>query len=83
MNRILTAIWIGLFSVAFSQAQTVQLLPSELSLVPVTGLGQDRHWQQLVVTLSAADAASAAALTIAMPNGLVVSDTDKDGAIAD
>ena len=83
MNRILTAIWIGLFSVAFSQAQTVQLLPSELSLVPATGLGQDRHWQQLVVTLSAADAASAAALTIAMPNGLVVSDTDKDGAIAD
>ncbi len=83
MNRILTAIAGGLFSAVFALAQTVQLLPSKLSNVPVTDLGQNRYWQQLVVSLAAADAASETALTIAMPAGLVVADVDKDGVFDD
>ncbi|MFT5089493.1 MAG: hypothetical protein ACI8PG_003863 [Planctomycetota bacterium] len=67
----------------YSQAQTIQLQPSELSRVPVTRLGQDRYWQQLVVSLAADDAASETALTIAMPAGLTVADIDEDGTYDD
>jgi len=83
MNRILIAILLGFFTAMAPMAQTVQLEPSELSRVPVTGLGQDRYWQQLVVLLAADDAASDEALAIAMPAGFVLADLDEDGAFDD
>ena len=55
----------------------------QLNLVPLTGLGDDRHWQQLVVTLEADDAASDEAVSIELPTGLAIADTDGDSTYAD
>ena len=51
--------------------------------MPVSGLGDDRYWQQLVITLAVADAAADEVLSIGMPSGLVLADTDGDGLVND
>ena len=77
------AFLISLLVLVSAGAQTVQITPSQLSLVPLGGLGDDRYWQQLVVTLAADDSASDEAITITMPPGLGIADMDGDGVFAD
>ncbi len=66
-----------------ASAQTVSLEPSVLRRIPAADIGDGRYWQQLRIVLSQDDAASPEAITILMPEGVVVSDTDEDGAIFD
>ncbi len=66
-----------------ARAQTAQIVPSELSLVPVAGLGDDRYWQQIEVTLAADDQASDQLLTVELPEGMSLVDDDGDGAYDD
>ncbi len=83
MNKIIAALVAGFFVLAALHAQTVEISPVELSRVPVSGLAGDRYWQQLVITLAAADSAAVEAISIVMPTGLAVADSDADGAIDD
>ena len=59
VGRMGRALLISLMALVSAGAQTVEIAPSQLNLVPLTGLGDDRYWQQLVVTLEADDAAPA------------------------
>ena len=83
LNGLRCAFLICLLALASAGGQTVQITPSQLSLVPLKGLGDDRYWQQLVVTLAADDPASDEAVSITLPAGLGIADTDGDGVFAD
>ena len=83
LNGLRCAFLISLLALASAGGQTVQITPSQLSLVPLEGLGDDRYWQQLVVTLAADDSASDEAVSITLPAGLGIADTDGDGVFAD
>jgi len=83
MGRMGRALLISLTALVSAGAQTVEITPSQLNLVPLTGLGDDRYWQQLVVTLEADDAASDEAVSIELPTGLAIADTDGDSTYAD
>lgn len=80
MAILLLSSWWGLDT---AHAQTVQIVPSELSLVPVAGLGDDRYWQQIEVTLAVDDRASAELLSIELPEAMSLVDDDEDGAYDD
>ena len=83
VGRMGRALLISLMALVSAGAQTVEIAPSQLNLVPLTGLGDDRYWQQLVVTLEADDAASDEAVSIELPTGLAIADTDGDSTYAD
>jgi len=60
------------------EGQTVEIFPPELNRVPISTLGSGRYWQQLRIVLDHADAASDSVVSVAMPAGIVVADTDGD-----
>lgn len=80
---VITSIAAVLCLLSQVRAQTVEVYPPILEQVPVAGLGTGTYWQQLRITLEHADAASAAAITIDLPPGVVVDDRDGDGAAYD
>ena len=80
---LLISVGIVLILTGKSQAQTVQIVPDELTRVPVSGLGSGHYWQQLVISLGQDDPASPAAVAVNMPPGIVVADTDGDGRVDD
>ena len=65
------------------EGQTVEIFPPELKQVPISNLGLGRYWQQLRIVLDYADAASDSAVSVTMPIGISVADTDEDGRLAD
>ena len=75
-----------LFVMAFgtaASAQTVEISPPELTRLPVAGLGSGIYWQQLVVEFAHDDVPSDAALSIEIPSGMVLTDSDEDGLFDD
>ena len=68
---------------AILDAQTVDIHPEELRRAPVTDIGGGRYWQQLAITFDYADAAADSTVTIVLPDGITVYDTDSDGVFAD
>ena len=68
---------------AILDAQTVDIHPEELRRVPVTDIGGGRYWQQLAITFDYADPAADSTVTIVLPDGITVHDTDSDGVFAD
>lgn len=83
MKRIALILVLSWLPLTSAGAQTAHIVPSELSLIPLAGLGDDRYWQQLLITLAAADAPDEAAVSINLPPGLYVADTDGDSLYAD
>ena len=80
-RRISTATAVVLVLAGLCAAQSVQISPSELSLLPrVSG---QAYWQQLVITFDQADAASDSAVAIELPASLSVRDVNGDGSVQD
>lgn len=65
------------------EGQTVEIFPPELSRVPISSLGSGRYWQQLRIVLDHADAASDSAVSVVLPIGISVADTDEDGRVTE
>lgn len=68
---------------ASASAQTVVLEPEVLRRIPTADIGQGRYWQQLRITLAHDDAASPEAISVDLPEGVIVADLDGDGALFD
>ncbi|MFA6112082.1 MAG: hypothetical protein WDA75_25260, partial [Candidatus Latescibacterota bacterium] len=83
LNKLLMTVAVFLSLGRIGWGQSVEISPPELSRVPVTGLVDGRYWQQLVITLDQADAASDSAISVALPLGTSVLDLDLDGRIDD
>ena len=66
-----------------ASAQTVTMQPDVLRRIPTADISGGRYWQQLRIVLAHDDAASSETITIELPEGVVVSDRDADGAIFD
>jgi hypothetical protein len=64
-------------------AQSVTIEPATLARVPTADVGNGRYWQQLRIDLGHDDAASSETVTIDLPEGIVVRDSDDDGALFD
>ncbi len=79
---LLTALTLG--TAGSSLAQTAEIRPSELSRIPVAGVGQGTYWQQLVIGLDHDDAASDSTVVVELPvGGILVFDSDGDGLVSD
>ena len=83
MHRCLLTLLLLFIGTGTGAAQTVQVMPNELTRVPVSGLGSGHYWQQLVISLNQDDPASPAAVVVNLPPGIVVADTDGDGRVED
>ncbi|MEW6752878.1 MAG: hypothetical protein AB1505_18145 [Candidatus Latescibacterota bacterium] len=64
-------------------AGNVEVDPPALGRVPVTGLGGGQYWQQLRITLQVAHEPSDSLVTIDLPAGTMLPDTDTDGQVTD
>ncbi len=82
MAKVLITILVVVFA-PYAGAQTVEISPPELIRVPVPKLGSGRYWQQLVVVLGQDHTASDTVLSIGMPFGMTLADTDGDSLFAD
>ena len=82
MAKVLITILVVLFA-PYAGAQTVEISPPELTRVPMPMLGSGRYWQQLSVVLSQDNAPSDTSLSIGMPIGIELVDTDGDSLFAD
>ena len=66
------------------QAQsTATVLPEELVQIPSREVSDDPYWHQLVVTLGADIGPSDRAMTVALPLGIIVPDTNGDQRFSD
>jgi hypothetical protein len=74
---------IGLTMAEKCEGQAVEIFPPELNRVPISALGSGRYWQQLRIVLDHADAASDSVVSVVMPLGISVVDTDGDGRMAE
>lgn len=77
------AVWALLAPATPVSAQTVSLEPAVLQRIPPADIGDGRYYQQLRIVLEHDDAASSETIAIDLPEGVVVSDTDSDGALFD
>ena len=77
------AVWALLTPATPASAQTVSLEPAVLQRIPPADIGDGRYYQQLRIVLEHDDAASSEAISIDLPEGVVISDTDSDGALFD
>ncbi|MEE2832275.1 MAG: hypothetical protein VYD18_07935, partial [Candidatus Latescibacterota bacterium] len=77
------AVWALLTPATPASAQTVSLEPAVLQRIPPADIGDGRYYQQLRIVLEHDDAASSETIAIDLPEGVVVSDTDSDGALFD
>lgn len=77
------AAWALLTPPTPASAQTVSIEPSVLQRIPEANIGEGRYYQQLRIVLEHDDAASPEAIAIDLPIGVVVADTDADGALFD
>jgi hypothetical protein len=73
----------ALLSCVAAAAQTVTIEPAALERIPAADVGDGRFWQQLRIVLAHDDAASSETVSIDLPEGIIVSDTDRDGALFD
>ena len=64
-------------------SQTAQVYPPQLSRIPESTLAGGRYFQQLRIEFAADDGAADEAVSIEMPAGVFVSDSDSDGVISD
>lgn len=84
MKRLLftafVAVWLGENE---ANAQNITIVPDQLSSVPIGGLLPQRYWQQLLVTLSTSHPASDESMTMFLPDGLKLLDSDNDGQFRD
>jgi len=83
MSRGLFTVFSLLIWAGIGAAQTVEIRPDELVRIPVSGVGSGRYWQQLVITLDQDDAPSDSTVSVALPAGIVVADTDSDDSVVD
>lgn len=72
-----------LMACSSANAQTIAITPPELTRVPVSELGSGRYWQQLLVVFAQDDAPSDTTLSIGLPVGVTVADTDADSLFTD
>ena len=64
-------------------AQTAEILPTELTRIPVGEIGDGVYWQQLVITLEQDDAPADSTVSVVLPQGIVLEDTDLDEEFSD
>ena len=83
MGNFLIAALVLAAGAARLTAQTAELIPDELKRVPLAGVGGGAYWQQLLITLAHDDTASVSAITVSLPEGTIVRDSDGDGLLAD
>ena len=77
MAKALKTILLLLAFGSIASAQTTAISPPELARLPVMGLGSEHYWQPLVAVFGQDDAPSDTMLTIGMPPGMVLADTDE------
>jgi hypothetical protein len=87
LHRQWLRLWVAACSLlalpALSLAQTVSVEPALLQRIPAADIGDGRYWQQLRIVLAHDDAASSETIAIELPEGVVVHDSDTDGALFD
>ena len=74
------AVWLG---EPKANAQNISIVPDQLSTIPIGGLLPQSYWQQLLVSLSTTHLASDKSMTIFLPDGLKILDSDNDGQFRD
>ncbi len=64
-------------------AQTAKIEPAELVRIPAGDIGDGVYWQQLVIEFQRNDAPSDSTVSVVLPQGVVVADTDLDEDFSD
>ena len=84
MKKNLIAVFVAFWSFQSQvNAQGIMVVPDQLSTIPIGGLAPQRYWQQLSVTLPTSHRSSDKSITIFLPDGLNLVDSDNDGQFRD
>ena len=83
MIQILPKLILCLLVSGICLAQTAEILPVELSRIPVGAIGDASYWQQLVITLAHDEAPGDSTISVELPLASGLRDTDGDGEVGD